>query len=76
MDVMLMAKKLRKLRGNKSRRVVADACGISVSALAMYEKGERVPRDEIKVRLAGYYGKSVMFIFFATAEHGACTKGE
>lgn len=64
MDTKIMAEKLRKLRGNKSRQEVADACGISISALAMYEAGERVPRDEIKIKLSKYYNRSVNYIFF------------
>lgn len=64
MNNKIMAEKLRKLRGNKSRQEVAEACGISVSALAMYEAGERVPRDEIKIKLAKFYNRSVNYIFF------------
>lgn len=64
MNNKIMAEKLRKLRGNKSRQEVAEACGISVSALAMYERGERVPRDEIKIKLAKFYNRSVNYIFF------------
>lgn len=60
----IIAKKLRELRGNKSREEVATACHISVSALAMYETGGRVPRDEIKVALARYYETTVGEIFF------------
>ena len=51
----VIAKRLLKLRGEKSREEVARANGISASALAMYEIGERIPRDEIKVSLAKYY---------------------
>ena len=61
----LIAKKLIELRGKRSRETVANACGISVSALAMYEQGERIPRDDIKIKLAKYYNRSVNFIFFA-----------
>lgn len=56
--------RLRKLRGNMSRETVADAVGISVSAISMYENGVRIPRDVIKVELAKYYRKSVQEIFF------------
>lgn len=59
-----IAERLLKLRGDKSRDTVAKACGISTSALAMYEQGERIPRDDIKMRLAKYYKRSVNFIFF------------
>lgn len=55
---------LTALRGDKTQEEVATANGISLSALSMYEQGNRVPRDEIKVRLAAYYNKSVEEIFF------------
>lgn len=70
----IVAEKLVKLRGDKSRETVAKACGISISALAMYERGERIPRDDIKVRLAEYYNRSVNFIFFDLNEHKKCKK--
>ena len=76
MNVTPIAKKLIKLRGEKKRAVVAEDCGISVPALAMYEQGERVPRDDIKVRLAQYYGCSVEYIFFTDDEHKKCSKGD
>lgn len=55
---------LREKRGRRSRAEVASAVGISVSALAMYELGLRVPRDDVKVRLAKYYKTSVQRLFF------------
>lgn len=64
MNTKVMGEKLRKLRGAKPRKEVAETCGISVSALAMYEAGERIPRDEVKIRLAAYYNRSVNYIFF------------
>lgn len=69
MNNELIAKKLIELRGNKSRETVANAVGISVSALAMYEQGERIPRDNIKIKLAKYYKRSIAFIFFNNDEH-------
>lgn len=68
-----IAKRLIELRNGRSRETVANACGISVSALAMYEMGERIPRDDIKVRLANYYNRSVGFIFFAHEKHETCS---
>lgn len=60
-----IAKRLITLRGEKKREEVAAANKISCSALAMYENGSRIPRDEIKLSLANYYGKSVEEIFYA-----------
>lgn len=61
---MTIAEKLVSARGTKSREEVAKAVGISVSAISMYETGARVPRDEIKVKLADYFGTSVQSLFF------------
>ncbi len=69
MNNEIIARRLIELRGSKSRETVANACGISVSALAMYEQGERIPRDNIKIKLAKYYKRSVSFIFFNNNEH-------
>lgn len=56
--------RLRLARGDRSREEVALVCDISVSALSMYENGQRVPRDEIKVKLARCYGKTVEELFY------------
>ena len=65
-DKKLIAKKLTELRQKKQKtqQEVANAVGISVSAIAMYEAGDRVPRDEVKLALAQYYNTSVGHIFF------------
>ena len=64
MDKKTIGKRLVHLRGEKSRIAVAEAIGVSVSALQMYENGDRIPRDEIKVRIAEYYGQTVGSIFY------------
>ena len=61
---MTVAERLIKARGDKRREEVAKAVGISLSAIAMYENGERIPRDEIKIRLADYYQTTVQKLFF------------
>ena len=64
MDANKIASRLIALRGDKTRAEVANAVGISLSALTMYENGERIPRDSIKVRLSKYYAVSVESIFY------------
>jgi DNA-binding XRE family transcriptional regulator len=59
------SEKLVELRGSKSRAEVAKAIGVSTSAIAMYERGERVPKDDIKKRIAKYFNKSISSIFYA-----------
>ena len=64
MNKKIIGKKLRELRGKETIKSVAAAVGISYSALAMYERGSRIPRDEIKIKLANYFNVSVETIFF------------
>lgn len=64
MNRQLIAKNLIRLRGERSQEEVSKAIDISTSALSMYENGERIPRDEIKIRLANFYKQTVEEIFF------------
>lgn len=54
---------LRRLRGIRTRTGVAKEVGISYSALAFYECGQRTPSGAVKKKLADYYGVSVDDIF-------------
>ncbi len=65
MNKKAIGMKLRALRGEKEAKSVAEELGISVSALFMYERGERIPRDQIKKKIAQYFGKTVEEIFFS-----------
>lgn len=56
--------RLRMLRGSRSQDQVARAIGISQMALSNYENDKRAPRDDIKIRIANYYKRSVQSIFF------------
>ena len=64
--------RLRSLRGDIPRAVVAEAVGVSISALQMYENGARVPRDQTKRALADYYHTTVEAIFFRQEPHETC----
>lgn len=64
MENVIIAKRLVELRGVRTQKEVDESLGISISALSMYEIGQRIPRDEVKIKIAKYYGKSVQDIFF------------
>ena len=59
-----IGKKLRELRGIRTRVGVATEIGISYSSLCYYESGQRIPPDNVKVKLAEYYGTTVQDIFY------------
>ena len=61
---MTLREKLIHLRGDKTQKEVSEAIGISTSTLGMYETGERIPRDEIKKKIAKYYDVSIEYLFF------------
>lgn len=60
--------KLRTLRGDLPKESVAKAVGVSESAISMYECGRRVPKDDIKVKLSRFFGKSIEYIFLIEKE--------
>ena len=61
---MTLREKLIHLRGDKTQKEVSEAIGISTSTLGMYETGERIPRDDIKKKIAKYYDVSIEYLFF------------
>ena len=63
MDAKKIGEKLKELRGKRTINEVAQALEISPSALSMYENGERVPRDVIKIKIADYYETPITDIF-------------
>lgn len=59
-----IGRRLIAIRGDIPRDELANAIGVSISAVSMYENGERIPRDDIKIRIANFFGRSVQEIFF------------
>lgn len=68
----IIGERLRRLRGDRPREEVAEATGVSVSAIQMYENGARVPRDETKKKIADYYNTTVGALFFEEEPHETC----
>ena len=67
---MAYNERLKKLRGEKSQGEIAKQIGITKSSWSMYERGERIPRDETKIRIANFFGKTVQEIFFGQQKGG------
>ena len=69
--MMSIGMKLRALRQarKKTQQQAADDLKITKSALAMYERDERMPRDEIKVRISRYYNEPIESLFFRQREY-------
>ena len=66
MDTKAIGKKLEELRKAKgiTQAEVAEALGVSAMAVSLYENGERIPRDEVKIKIADFFKTPVSSIFF------------
>lgn len=58
------AKILKILRADRTIEEMAQEVGVTPTSWEMYERGVRVPRDEVKIRISEYFGLSVDTIFF------------
>lgn len=64
-DPVQLGKRLRVLRGIRTRAQVERETGISQARLGNYEHGIRIPNDQAKVILSNFYGMSVQELFYA-----------
>ena len=62
-DRKTIGKKLRELREQRGESVsdLGKKIGVSESTIYMYEQGERMPRDAVKVLLIKHFGISSDF---------------
>lgn len=59
---------LRKRKG-LSQTDVAKAINVGITTYNAWETGQNIPRDEMKVKIAEFYGLSVGYIFFKPITH-------
>lgn len=63
-DNVAVGKRLRKLRGIRTRTGVSRETGIAYSTIQSYEDGKRTPSGRMMKILADYYGVTVESLFF------------
>ena len=68
-DAKEIGRRLRELRGIRTRTGVAREIGIKASRLGNYELGIAVPPDDIKIMLADYYNVNLKALFFEPDYH-------
>lgn len=69
---MTTGEKLKELRADSSIREVSSALGITYQSYWNYENDIQIPRDDIKLKIARHYGKTVDELFFADSAHAPC----
>ena len=74
MDAIKIGMRIKELREQKKETMseFARAVGTSESAIGMYETGQRVPRDEIKISISEHLHVPVESIFFPQKQHETC----
>ena len=74
MDAVKIGLRLKSLRERKNETAeqLSRAIDVSASAVTMYETGKRIPRDEVKIRIAEHFAVPVESIFFPNKQHEAC----
>lgn len=60
----VIGERLRKLRGTRTLEEVAKALGVTPMAVSLWERGERIPGDDMKMKIADYYKTSILTLFF------------
>lgn len=55
---------LKKLRGNKTQKEIADLVGITTSHYGFIENGDRQPSLKVARKIADVFNKSIEEIFF------------
>lgn len=68
-QVVLNRSRLVELRGDKSRRLVAEDLEITPQMLGAIERGDRNPSLQLAKRIADYYETTVDDIFFNQSGH-------
>jgi transcriptional regulator with XRE-family HTH domain len=58
---------LRRLRGDRSQRVVATELEMPVTTLSTLENQQAVPRGHVLKKLAAYFGVSVSYFYSSSA---------
>lgn len=66
-DAKVNGEKLKNLRkrANETIAEAAESVGVSIASWSAYERGEKTPRDEIKMLISEHYATPVCDIFFA-----------
>ena len=62
----VIGERIKSLREKRklTREKFCNDVGITLSSLSMYENGQRIPRDEIKVKIARLLDVSIEALFF------------
>lgn len=60
----ILSKRIKLLREEQSlnQSQLAEKLGIAVSSISQYESGDRIPSDDIKIKMADYFEVSLDFL--------------
>lgn len=65
MDKNIIGKRLKDLRGERTLEDVGKDLQVTAMAVSLWERGERIPNDDMKLKISNYFGVPLFDIFFA-----------
>ena len=65
MDGIVIGKRLKELRGEKTLENVGNDLNVTPMAVSLWERGERIPNDDMKLKISNYFGVPLFDIFYA-----------
>lgn len=65
-DSKAIGKRLKefRLKNNETQEQLAKALDVSKGAISMYELGERIPNDDIKIKYSKHFNRTVQYLFY------------
>lgn len=65
-----VGRELERMRSERgaSQAEIAKELGITPMAVSQYERGERIPRDILKIRIANTFKRSVGELFYGESK--------
>lgn len=60
---------LKKLRGDRTQKEIADKVGITTSHYGFIENGDRQPSLKVAKKIADVFGKKIEEIFFTSTHN-------
>ena len=73
---MGIGSQIKRLRENAqiAQKELAKVLNVANSTLCQYENGERVPSDEVKIKIADYFGVSIDYLLEHQPKTGTLKK--
>lgn len=64
-DRATIGERLKKLRGDRTLEEIGKALNVTSMAVSLWERGERIPSDDMKMKISIFYDVPITDLFYA-----------